>query len=229
MMPRAACLLAVVLLGAGCGGGGSDGRSAGDILLESADKTSAVKTFHVVVNIENVAVPRSGLGLTFVDGDIVVPDKLQAKIGGTFMGLPVNTELVVLGGKPLLKNPFTGKWVAIDIATTPVVFFDPTAGVIAVIRGATAVTDDGSEEVDGIDSHHLKAKVRSEALKPLLATKGGDELVPIELWIGKDDLLLRRLRVSGPAADGDGEDAVRTVELSAFDEPVTIKAPPVSP
>ena len=35
-------------------------------------------------------------------------------------------------------------------------------------------------------------------------------------------MLLRRLRLSGPISPDEDADAVRTVELSAFDEPVQI-------
>jgi hypothetical protein len=38
-------------------------------------------------------------------------------------------------------------------------------------------------------------------------------------------MLLRRLRLSGPVNADEDEDAVRTVELSEFDEPVEISAP----
>ena len=50
----------------------------------------------------------------------------------------------------------------------------------------------------------------------------------MELWIGKDDMLLRRLRLTGPISPDEDAAAVRTVELSEFDEAVQITAPPTA-
>jgi len=71
--------------------------------------------------------------------------------------------------------------------------------------------------------------VRVADVAPLLGVEeGAAELVPVELWFGKDDKLLRRLRVTGVLAPGDTAESVRTVELSAFGEPVEITAPTAS-
>jgi hypothetical protein len=43
--------------------------------------------------------------------------------------------------------------------------------------------------------------------------------------IGEDDHLLRRIEVSGPVAEGEPAAAQRVVEISRFDEPVTIEPP----
>jgi hypothetical protein len=52
--------------------------------------------------------------------------------------------------------------------------------------------------------------------------------VPVELWIGKSDSLLRRIRLSGRILASDSAEAVRTIELSQFGRHVTIVAPPVA-
>lgn len=228
----ATALLLVGLAGsvgliAGCGG--TSEPSAAKIVSRSAERTAAVETFHLIVNIENVAAGGSGVSLSFVDGDVAVPDKLYAKVTGSFQGVPLRSELIVAGGKYFLKNPFTGKWQTVDVRMTPVAFFDPTKGVLAVIGGAQDVARDGSEAVGGADSYRLKAKVRADALTPLLGNEAGAELLPVELWIGKSDLLLRRIRLSGPVSASEPKNAIRTVELSAFDQPVQISAPSVTP
>ena len=50
----------------------------------------------------------------------------------------------------------------------------------------------------------------------------------MELWIGKDDKLVRRLRLTGPISSAEDAAAVRTVELSEFDEAVRVTAPPTA-
>ncbi len=223
--PRGRALAALLLVALAAGCGGSSGPSAQELVAESVAKTSAVKTFHLVVDVEHVPAPSSGLGLTFVDGDVVVPDRLRGRVGGTFLGIPLSSDLVVVGDEYFLKIPFTGEWRKIDVDTLPSAFFDPEQGILAVIEGATDLTRDGSEDVGGVPSYRLTGKVRAEDLKPLLNTAEGTQLLAMEVWIGKEDMLLRRVRLSGPISPDEGEDAVRTVELSAFDEPVQISAP----
>ena len=216
-------MLALAALAASCGG--SSGPAPEELVAETAEKTAEAESFHLIVNVENVPDPSSGLGLTFVDGDIAVPDRMKAKVGGSFSGVPISSELVVVGDDHWLKIPLLGTWQKVDLSTTVERFLDPEQGVLRVVEGATDVRDEGSEEVGGVDTYHLSATVRGEDVAELLLVEPEAETVPIELWIGKDDLLLRRVRVSGPVGPDEGEDAVRTVELSAFDEPVEITAP----
>jgi lipoprotein LprG len=218
-----AILLALIALAAGCGG--SSGPPPEELVADSAEATAAVKSFHVLVDIQNVSAGGSGLSLTFLDGDVVVPDRMKARVSGKFLGLPVSSELVVVDDQYFLKVPFTGSWRTIEVDTVPVAFFDPATGVLAVINDASDLTHEGSEDVGGVDCYRLTGTIRASALEPLLPEAEGDGVVPIELWIGKDDLLLRRMRLSGPVSPSEADDAVRTIELSAFDEPVTVTAP----
>jgi hypothetical protein len=217
-----AALLALVLVAAGCGGG--SGPTAEELVSQTAEQTGALTSFHLIVDIQHVPTSGSGLGLSFVDGDVAVPDRLSARVSGTFLGLPVSTDLIVVGSDFFLKVPFSG-WRKIDVDTVPVAFFDPGTGVLAVIEGATGLTRDGSEEVAGTDCYRLRGTVDAASLEPLLPEAEGNGSVALELWIGKDDLLLRRLRLDGPVSPSEPAEAERTIELSAFDEPVSITAP----
>jgi lipoprotein LprG len=216
-------VLALATLVSGCGG--SSGPSAEELVTNSVAKTSAVKTFHLLVDVQNVTAPREGLGLDYVDGDVVVPDRLKGRVGGTFLGIPLSTDLIVVGSDYFLKVPFTGKWRKIDVATLPATFFDPERGILAVISSATDLHRDGEEDVDGVPTYRLKGNVRAEQLTPLLNTAQGSGELTLELWIGQDDMLLRRVRLTGPIEPCEDADATRTVELSAFDEPVEISPP----
>jgi len=214
----------LIVLAAGCGG--SPGPSASQIVERSATATSALKSFHLLVHIENVPAAKTGVSLTFVDGDVAVPDRVRARVAGTFNAVPLASELIVVGDRHFLKNPFTGAWESASIAMTAVAFFDPAKGVLAVIKNASDLESDGSEAVGGVDCFRLKAKVRGDAVAPLLGNAAaGSKLLPVSLWIGKKDDLLRRVRLSGPIGAGEGAAAVRTVELSKFDQPVQISAP----
>ena len=218
----------LVLLASGCGGGSGSGQSADDLVAASVEATSAVTSFHLSIDTENIATSNSGLSLKFVDGDVLVPDKLKGKVGGTFAGISISTELIVVGDTYYLKSPFGNTWQKIDVATLPSAFFDPEHGILAVIQGATDLENDGSEEVGGVDCYRVKGKVRAQDLTTLLSDASGAQELDMELWIGKDDKLVRRLRLTGPISSAEAAAAVRTVELSEFDEAVQITAPPTA-
>jgi lipoprotein LprG len=217
---RAAAPAALVLALAGCGGG----QSAEELVDETVAATSAVESFHLVIETQAVETSGQGLSLTFVEGDVLVPDRLKGRVGGSFLGLSITTDLVVVDDEYFLKVPFGG-WQQIDVDTLPSAFFDPEQGILAVIEGASGLERDGSEAIGGVDCARITGQVRAGALKPLLDDAEGDAMLGMELWIGKDDKLLRRLQLNGPIEPEESADAVRTVDLSRFDEPVEIEAP----
>jgi lipoprotein LprG len=212
-------LVAFVLVAlAGCG------QSAEDLVAETVEATGAVESFHLVIDVENVKTSDSGLSLTFVDGDVVVPDKLKGRVGGTFLGISISTDLIVIGEDYYLKVPSTG-WQQIDVDTLPATFFDPEQGILAVIQGASNLFPGGFEEVGGVECELVNGLVQTDVLKTLFNTAYGTWTLYLELAIGKDDKLLRRVRLTGPISPSDDGDARRTVYLSEFDEPVQIEAP----
>jgi lipoprotein LprG len=217
-----AALLVAALL-AGCGGAGTP--SAAQIIAQSEAKTAALKSFHVVVSVEHVPTPATGMSIKFLEGDLVVPDRLHAHLSGTLNGVPLTTELIAVGAKHFLKDPFSGAWRTVDLATTPMAFFDPAKGVLAVIRGAAGATMSGSEDVGGVPSYRIAATVRADALTPLLGNPATSARLPVQLWIGKRDKLLRRISLAGATTAKENATAVRTVELSAFGESVRIVVP----
>jgi hypothetical protein len=225
-LPTAVALVAALVLvaAAGCGGSG-DETSAETLVRESADATGALKTFHFTLDVQNV--PRSGTGLqlTSAEGDVVVPDRAQADIGGTFAGVPISTQVVAIGDRVWLENPLSGKWQTIDVNATPVALLDPSKGVLAVMEGISQPMDEGTEQIDGVTLRKISGTASAADVAPLVAVSPSDLEVPVLLWIGEEDSLLHRIEVSGPVAEGEPDDVLRVVEISRFDEPVTIEAP----
>ena len=230
---RFTLLLGVTLLvglGSACGdsgGGDAQEQSATDIVTRAARATESVKHFHFVFDEQNGPKSTSGVHLVFAEGDIAVPDKVKADVSGTLSGVALRTRLVVAGGKYYITDPFTGKWREVSIDLNPVAFFDPAKGVLAVIKAATQLELVGSEEVDGVDTCHLKGKTTVGSITPLLGNPPGTRLVDLELWIDKETNRLLRLRLSGEVEDGDPADAVRTIDLSRFGVVVPIAPPQV--
>ncbi len=218
-------LILLVALGTACGGAEQPPASAKDIVARAAGATESQKRFHFVFDEKNGPTSTSGVHLVFAEGDIIAPDKVEAAVSGTFLGLPLRSRLVVAAGKYYLEDPFTGKWREVSIKTNPVAFFDPAKGVLAVIRGATQLELVGSEKVGGADAYHLQGKTTVGSITPLLGNPPGARLVDVELWVDKETDRLVRVRLAGPVNKGDPAGAVRTIELSRFGVVVPIVAP----
>jgi len=218
-------LLVVVLL-AGCGGGKKTQQlSVAQIVGQTTQKTGALKSFHFVLKVEHPAASTQGLSLTFAEGDVIVPGKLRAKVAGTLSGVSLTSELVFIAPTQFLKDPISGTWQNLQTKTSPIGYFDPAKGVLAVIKGSTQLALAGSATVGGADSYDLKGKVHARDLTAILGNAPSDRLVDVEFLVGKSDLLLRRIRLQGPVSGGEPANIARSVEVSKFDEQVSIEAP----
>jgi len=225
----AAAILLVLALAAPLAACGGDSEPKGpapeSIVRRATAKTAAQKSFHFKLNVENPPASSDGLSLTFADGDLVVPDRLKAKVAGTFNGIPLSSQVVFAGPRQFLRNPITGTWQSFTTKTSPIAFFAPAKGVLAAIRGIHDLSLDGTRTVGGVETYHLTGKVAARDLTGFLGNPPSDRQVDAELDVGKDDHLLRRLRLVGPIADGEPDDVARTVDVSNYGEHVTIEAP----
>jgi hypothetical protein len=214
-------------LGVGCGGGDAgEGRpSPEDIVAESAEATEAVSSFHVAFDSEGVPRSTSGLQLLGAEGDVIVPDRVRADVSGTFAGVPITTQLVAIGDDVWIKDPLAGGWRRVDVGTTPSFLLDPVAGVLGVMRRVTELSDEGTEEIGGATARMLHGTVDAADVAPLFAVAPTEARVEATLWIGEEDRILRRVEVSGAVAANEPDDALRVVEISRIDEPVTVEPP----
>jgi LppX_LprAFG lipoprotein len=227
-VPLAAALVLTLLM-ASCGDGDEPQPSVAEIVDQGARNTAALKGFHFVLTVENGAPRTEGLTITFAEGDIVVPDGLRAKVSGTLSGVPLESELIAVGDQDFLRDPVTQKWRRLEVGANPAAFFDPAEGVLAIMEGAARLEKAGSEEVGGADSYRLRGEVSATDLVTLLGDRLARRDVAVGLWVGKQDLMLRRIRLEGPALEGEPSNIVRTIEISDFDRIVEIEPPEVAP
>ena len=220
----AGLLLALVV--AGCGGGKEAPAPPPRVIVaRDVERMASVRSLHFVFKVEHAPSGEPGLTLTFAEGDLAVPDRLRARINGTFTRTPIQSEIVIIGGRSFLKDPLTKAWRPFAEAPNPGVL---VKGVPAVIRSARGLKNAGSEKVGGTDSYRLSGVVRAAVVAPLVGVAAGWRLVPFTIWVGKQDFRLRRVRLEGPVAENEPASIVRTLEMSKFDEDVTITSPEAS-
>jgi len=218
-------LAALLATTGGCGGSTTKDQAAGALLQAGVEKTSAAKSFHFTLDVQNVPKTASGLQLTGAEGDVAVPDRARADVTGNFAGTAIATQIVAMGDEVWLKNPLTGTWQRIDVSTTPIALLDPAKGVLGVMSKVSEPKDAGTEDVDGVALRKISGTASAADVAPLVAVGPSSRKVPVTLWIGEKDHLLRRIEIRGPVAEGEPKDALRVIEISRFDQPVTIERP----
>ena len=172
------------------------------------------------------------------NGEAKFPDQVHITTQVRTGGISINTEEVISGARVYVKDPITGKWTNVTASTKVSSQFnhlDPLSAT-ELLNSAKSVTDLGDTRLGDVQVRHLqivpdKDKLaerldKSPALKNPQARAALRDILDkgkltVEVWIGKDDHLLRRL-----ATDGDVQIDLSQL-VSAFGGPGT--SPPGSP
>lgn len=224
---RLVLALLVVLLGgaAGCTGrGGSADLPAGDALLkESAAAMRVVNTVRFAIESDGTV---GGLSLRRAGGQLTRAGdaKGTAQIGQG--GASLELEFVVVGESIYVKG-LTGGWQKLPLALAsgvydPSAILDPERGIAKVLSTATDARTEAREEVDGVDTYRVSARLNAADLSTIVPGVGDG--VTGQLWIAADTKRLLKARFAVPASGGNQPVNV-TVTFSEFDAPVTISAP----
>lgn len=204
--------------------------SAEEILAKAAEQFEALESFHFKLVHQGGGTPITmGLEMETVEGDALAPDRLSAVIEARVSGLFFEVSTIAIGDSTYLTNPFTGQFEDISNAITPGGFFDPARGVGSIIREATELTLIEETFLGDIPVFHLGGKVGSESLKSISGSAIEGIVLDAEIWIGRDDFLVRKLTLDGRITQDEVDGIVRTITLSDFNEPFVIEAPVIEP
>lgn len=224
----------VLLLIAGCNGDDETPPTATlpsispeEIIAQSSPMLDTLSSFHFDLSQEGGGTPIAmDLEMTGAEGDIAPPDKLSMSITATWGSMYVETGLVTVGQITYMQNPINKKWELLSDDFKAVTLFSPETGVKAVMDSATDLVLLGIQSEGGVPNYHLKGLIRSEVLDAIAVGHSAEGLpVDVEMWIGVDDLLLRKVVFDGRICDDENEGIVRTLVLSDFNEPVNIELP----
>jgi len=232
----ARCLLLSALAALGlqavaCGDGKKDETGgplppAADVLAKAVERAATMKTFHFRLEHENGASPIPlGLGLTTAEGDVIVPDRMRAKVEAKAGTQPVRVEVIGIGDEAWMTNPFNRQWQPLPSGNTIKDVFDPTQGIKAVANALENAEVTAEEEVGGVATYRVEGTVGSAILEAAAPIAEPGLTVKVKVWIGKDDSLIRRIRLEGPIAPDEPPNIVRKLDVSKFDEPVSIEPP----
>lgn len=140
-------VLALVIVLAGCAGRDDAALSAKQVATRAAEKLEATEQLHFVIERTGVQAP-GALALQQAEGDVVIPDKIRAKVQASTFGITSELGVVAIGDQQWMTNPLSGQWQALAADAMPVnlrLLFDPQSGVAGLLRTGewTEVASDG--------------------------------------------------------------------------------------
>ncbi|HEY6406085.1 MAG TPA: LppX_LprAFG lipoprotein [Ktedonobacteraceae bacterium] len=217
-----ACMLALTA----CGGSTAPSTPDAHTLITQAQAAiQKVTSYHF-----NLAVDNPGTGGALViktaDGDILVPDKLQANANVLVFNNLVQVKIISIGANQYVTDPVTNAWHKTSGLLDPRTLSDSNTGVAAILGNIQNPSAPTGSSVDGTPCWSINGTLDAKFLAAI--TGGGapaGSVVKMTTCIGKSDSLPYLIKMSGIAAQGDSSNTVRNFKLSKFGESLTITAP----
>jgi hypothetical protein len=203
--------------------------TANQIAERAAERMSSIQTFHFsllsdgapyyVDSYMDSPVP---VAMQAITGDVARPEKVQAQIQVTSFGLKMSVGLIKVGTITYVNNPLMGEWEqlpaedsqALDLSA----MFDPQVGLLALLSRYESTLID-TQAINGQPAYHLAVANTAEVLIP--GTQGA---TAVEMWVDESSFVTHRVVLTG-VDPGTGQIIVWSINLSAFDQPVTIVPP----
>ena len=195
------------------------------VLAKSGQVMGDLRTFHFKLEHpvgSTALIP--GLAVDEAEGDIVKPDRLEAKFSARFGNIAVLSRMKAIGDVNYLTNPLTGDWETVDTNVSPIGFFNPSKGITGMLAQLEQVALLKAPRSAG-DVYVLKGMLPVDALGPLLGSTLEDTLVETELTIRADSFHLLKAVFDGRVIPTDADEVVRVVTLSRFNEDIVIEPP----
>ena len=251
----------VALGAAACGGGGDDGGedlaqglTPAELLTRSAAAMGELKSFYIALDVTGQTAIGAGADLPqglggLLNGPIDIsgegpvdpPDAASIDASARVSGIGLQVNLTRVGDEVFLG--VLGQDFRLDLPPEQVALLDFGELYPTLVSWTTNPVEAGREDVDGDPTVKVTGTLDpATALAGLGPAIGAGTITPaqarravsegtVEMWIGTQDLLPRRVHLV-LKADGtgvlDGVGAVDidlTANFSAFDEPVDIQAP----
>jgi hypothetical protein len=226
-------VLFLSLLATACSGGGQGPAATPtptpkDRLDAAGTQMAQLRAFHFLLTHQNgYSTLENGLQMTRADGDFLQPDRLRATVNAGFQGLPVMVSIIAIGDQSWITNPLQSGQHYQPLPNGPQTaeILNPNTGLLAAARDMQNPRLTGSEKIANVDCYVISGTVDAGSLRPIAGDAEAGRQVPAQVWIGKQDSLVYRVRLNGPLSASEPKNIVRQVDLSQFNESITIEPP----
>ncbi|CAN5818612.1 N/A [soil metagenome] len=204
--------------------------NAESVLRAASSRLAEVESLHFTLEVEgDTFIDESGaIRLVSAEGDLSRPDKVAVEFQVSLFGAgTVSIRMITVGAESWTTDLITGNWgeAPPEFGYDPAKLYDNQDGLGPVMGKLDDPQITGAEEIDGRDCHRIVGTVKNEVISILTAGTMGGADVGIELWIDAETSDLRRARVIEPETDDKENPATWELNLSDFDEEVTIEPP----
>ncbi len=213
---------------------------AAALLSRAADVMADLRSFHFELSTpQGETAVMETLVLERVEGDVLRPDRYRAAVEARAAMLDLSLEVIGVGDRVWISDPTsaTGGFfeVPLDETTSPqerlrlANLLNPDVLWLAAlslvteqeILGENTIDGEPVTRVDGVlDLSRIAAFAPAEADEAAVALPS----LPVSVWLTESGHL-RRLEAEGAILEGEAPDVVRRLDLTRFDEPVTIEPP----
>jgi hypothetical protein len=228
-------LFALILILASCQSGCGNTTSikkpslptAPQLINRAQDVIQQVKSYHFNLATTHPGTPTSSsIQINKADGDIQVPDKLQAKANAIVFGFAVTTQYIAIANRQYYTDPLTGLWTQTDQLMDPRTLTNRRTGIAGILGHIQQPTTPTNSNVGGIPCWNINGKLDAQYLSAITGqmTQAGN-IVNTTVCIGKSDNLLYLISMRGITIRGDIAQTIRTFMLSQFNKAINIIEP----
>lgn len=221
--------LIIVIMAALVGCGNTETVDPAKLAGEAATAFDAVNTFAFKLDVtEGESAPLGDIILITAEGNSVRPDKVQAKLKAKLKDAPlaVNINGIIIGADAwITPNPFNPTVYEKLEDTGGLENFSPAKGVSDMLRSITNPKFIEEVKINEVTTQHINGTVDATKLNSLTGGAATAGNVQVDVWIGKDDKLVRQIVAVGKLDPSEKDTIKRTLTLSDFNKSVTI-APP---
>ena len=203
--------------------------TAADVRDHAADRLRALDTVHFRVTHEEGG---TDIGfsstLTEAEGDGIFPDKasfLATATSALFGDATLELDIVQYGEATYLRDRISMVWQDLPPGTLALNFTNINGSIADALASLRDLDLADGGTVDGAPVHLLTGAADAVSMRGLVPGAPEGETLHMEVWAGRDDYLARKVRLTGRLLEADPPDITRILELSRFDEPVTIEPP----
>jgi outer membrane lipoprotein-sorting protein len=230
MLRKIAPFMAIGVLALGLSGCGEDEKlpavSADEVIKKASTAIQTPKSFHFTLATENMH-NLDGLWLTKADGDALKPDKMRGKVTARRSGFTFTAEVVVDGKNQWWTDPLSGRWEPMPAYFDVSQLFNPAKGAADILASVKGLSSDGEEKILDVSSYRIKGEVPPDSLRALTPEVNVKTNIPVTMWVGGRDFLLRRVRLQGALIEGEPSNIVRIITISDYDKEIKIETPVV--
>lgn len=201
-----------------------------EVLSGASQRLADIESLHFTLGIEGETyIDESGaIQLQGAEGNLARPDKVAVEFQVRLLGATtVSIRMITIGTDSWTTDLITGNWgdAPPEFGYNSSILYDNQDGLGPVMGKLQNAELTGTEDVDDRNVYRVTGTATSEIIAPLTAgTMTGDE-VEVELWIDVETSDLLRVKLVEPKSEAKENPATWEMNLSAFNEVVTIEPP----